>query len=52
MIISGPFEEMDFSTWLLFKQIILLHGEDRLIEMLEEIKKVGGIKEYKMYGGS
>ena len=41
------FEGIDFGDWLLFKMIIKIYGEDKLIEVLQKIKSYGGIKEVK-----
>lgn len=41
------FEGIDFSDWLLFKMIIKIYGEDKLIEVLQKIKDHGGIKAIK-----
>ena len=38
------FEGIDFSDWLMFKMIIKIYGEDKLIEVLTKIKDNGGIK--------
>lgn len=41
------FEGIDFSDWILFKMLIKIYGEDKLIEVLKKIKDFGGIKEVK-----
>jgi len=41
------YDGMDWSNWMLFKMLVQIYGEDRLIEILEKIKKDGGIKEIR-----
>jgi len=44
------FDGMDFTNWMLFKMLIQIYGEDRLIEILNKVKVEGGIKEIRTRG--
>jgi hypothetical protein len=42
------FDGIDFTDWILFKMLIKIYGEDKLIEVLKSIKENGGINEIHM----
>jgi len=42
------FDDIDFTDWVVFKMLIKIYGEDKLIKTLSEIKEQGGIEEIKM----
>lgn len=44
------FNGIDYTDWILFKLIIKVYGEDKLIEVLQDLKSRGGIKEIRTIG--
>ncbi len=45
------FEEMSFTDWIIFKMLLQVYGEDKLIEVIQKVKERGGIKEFKFMNG-
>lgn len=41
------FDNIDYSDWIIFKMIVKIYGEDKLIGTLQKIKMAGGIKNFK-----
>lgn len=50
MQIHKGFDGIDFTEWVLFKMLIKIYGDDKLISTLKKIKAVGGIKEIHTVG--
>ena len=42
------FEGIDFTDWMIFKMLIKIYGEDKLISVLHTVKAGGGVREIKM----
>lgn len=43
------FNDIEFTNWLMFKMLIQIYGEDKLIQVLQLIKDNGGIKKVRSY---
>lgn len=38
------FDGIDYTDWIIFKMLIKIYGEDKLIQVLSEIKNNGGVE--------
>jgi len=45
------FMDISFTDWIVFKMLIKIYGPDKLISVLKEIIKAGGINEIKTISG-
>jgi len=41
------FEGMSFTDWMIFKMLIAIYGEDKLISVLTKVKEHGGVNEIR-----
>ncbi len=41
------YKGIHFTDWIIFKMLIRIYGEDKLIEILKDLKERGGIEAIK-----